>query len=55
MKRINSDIFGAIDLLDPNDEEFKKLESLIWQYPANAFGILNKVLNNLELMLKITK
>ena len=53
MKTIDSQIFGEILLIDQDDEDFIVLKNLIGRYPANAFGILNKILNEDNRMLSI--
>jgi hypothetical protein len=46
MEEINSAVFGKILFLSEYDEEFIKLKELIEKYPANGFGIVNKLLNS---------
>ena len=55
MEEIESRVFGRIQFLDPlgDVEKFEELEDLIDQYPANAFGIINKKLNVLGLSVTI--
>lgn len=53
MKQINSKVFGSIKLLEENDEDFQKMKNLIKKYPANGFGILNKLLNEKGMMIRI--
>ena len=55
MKEINSTVFGKVMLLDPTDEDFIKLKDLAEKYPADAFGIVNKLLNKVGLAFTVTK
>jgi len=53
MKSINSPAFGKIDLLDEDEEVFLDLKRMVETYPANAFGILNKLLNSKSIMINL--
>lgn len=53
MKKINSALFGEIDLLEDEDKDLDELGPLILRYPANAFGILNRILNEKGFMMRI--
>ncbi len=57
MKEIQSQVFGYTILLDEDEEKFIELKTLIEKYPVNAFGIVNKLLNerNLSLTLGVIK
>ncbi len=46
MEEIKSAVFGKILFLSEYDEDFIKLKELIEKYPANGFGIVNKLLNS---------
>lgn len=45
MEEIDSEVFGKTNLLDENEEDFNTLKHLIDKFPANAFGIINKKMN----------
>ena len=51
MKKIDSLMFGKIDLLEEGDQELQTLIDLIHKYPANSFGIINKLFNSKALCL----
>ena len=53
MKNIESQIFGSIPLLDEEDQDYIILKKFIETYPANAFGILNKLLNTKQFIIQI--
>ena len=45
MKEIDSPIFGKVSLLEEDEKDFTTLKKYIEAYPVNAFGIINKLLN----------
>lgn len=55
MRFIKSQFFGEIKLLDDKEEMQLQLINLIKEYPADAFGILNKMFNSLGYILTIGK
>ena len=46
MKIIDSPMFGDVILLDEEDSDFRHLKEMVRRYPANAFGIINKLIND---------
>ncbi len=50
-KKTNSPIFGEVELAD--EDVRTQLEILISQYPVDAFGILNKAFNKINLCITI--
>ncbi len=55
MKEVNSRIFGKVNFLEEGDDRLSELKILMEQYPANAFGIINKLLNQKGYMSSITE
>lgn len=53
MEKINSPIFGPINLLDENDEKYPLLESQVKDFPVTVFGLLNREINKRGLCIKI--
>ena len=53
MELINSTIFGMTPLLDESDSEYDTLKRLVEAFPVDAFGFINKRLNELGFMLDI--
>lgn len=52
-KVVNSGVFGEIRVLEEEQGAYRLLRTLVNRYPANAFSILNKKLNEKGLMCNI--
>ena len=55
MEQINSTIFGSTPVLDESDPEYEALKVLIEKFPVDAFGFVNKKLNELGFRLLVDR